>query len=88
MRFLSAKAGPFYVWQIPVLLAVLAGAGLAAFYYAPERSTAPAGGLAEGEQLVPVQRGTLTDAIATSGTVVFPMREPRRCRDGRRRRRL
>ena len=75
MRFLSAKAGPFYVWQIPVLLAVLAGAGLAAFYYAPERSTAPAGGLAEGEQLVPVQRGTLTDAIATSGTVVFPMRE-------------
>ena len=75
MRFLSAKAGPFYVWQVPVLIAVLAGAGLAAFFYAPERSTAPAGGLAEGEQLVPVQRGTLTDAIATSGTVVFPMRE-------------
>lgn len=75
MRFLSAKAGPFYVWQVPVLLAVLVGAGLAAYFYAPERSTAPAGGLAEGEQLVPVQRGTLTDAIATSGTVVFPMRE-------------
>lgn len=75
MRFLSAKAGPFYVWQVPVLLAVLVGAGLAAYYYAPDRSTAPTGGLAEGEQLVPVQRGTLTDAIATSGTVVFPMRE-------------
>ena len=75
MRFLSAKAGPFYVWQVPVLLAVLVGAGLAAYYYAPERSTAPTGGLAEGEQLVPVQRGTLTDAIATSGTVVFPIRE-------------
>ena len=75
MRFLSAKAGPFYVWQVPVLLAVLVGAGLAAFYYGPERSTTPVGGLAEGEQLVPVQRGTLTDAIATSGTVVFPMRE-------------
>ena len=75
MRFLSAKTGPFYVWQVPVLLAVLAGAGVAAFFYAPERSTAPAGGLAEGEQLVPVQRGTLTDAIATSGTVVFPLRE-------------
>ena len=75
MRFLPAKAGPFYVWQIPVLLAVLVGAGLAAFFYAPERSTAPAGGLAEGEQLVPVQRGTLTDAISTSGTVVFPLRE-------------
>ncbi|MCY4583775.1 MAG: HlyD family efflux transporter periplasmic adaptor subunit [Chloroflexi bacterium] len=75
MRFLSAKAGPLYVWQYPVLLAVLVGAGLAAFFYAPERSTTPAGGLAEGEQLVPVQRGTLTDAIATSGTVVFPMRE-------------
>ncbi len=75
MRFLSAKAGPFYVWQVPILIAVLVGAGLAAYLYAPERSTAPAGGLAEGEQLVPVQRGTLTDAIATSGTVVFPMRE-------------
>ena len=75
MRFLSARVGPFYVWQVPVLLAVLVGAGLAAFFYAPERSTAPTGGLAEGEQLVPVQRGTLTDAIATSGTVVFPMRE-------------
>ena len=75
MRFLSAKAGPFYVWQVPVLIAVLVGAGLAAYFYAPERSTAPAGGLAEGEQLVPVQRGTLTDAIATSGTVVFPLRE-------------
>lgn len=75
MRFLSAKAGPFYIWQIPVLLAVLVGAGLAAFFYAPERTTAPTGGLAEGEQLVPVQRGTLTDAIATSGTVVFPLRE-------------
>ena len=75
MRFLSAKAGPFYVWQVPVLLAVLAGAGLAAFIYAPERSTAPAGGLAEGEQLVPVQRGTLVDAISTSGTVSLPLRE-------------
>ena len=74
MRFLSAKAGPFHVWLIPILLAVLVGAGLAAFYYAPERSTTPTGGLAEGEQLVPVQRGTLTDAIATSGTVAFPMR--------------
>ncbi len=75
MRFLSAKVGPFYVWQVPVLLVVLVGAGLAAFFYAPERSVAPAGGLAEGEQLVPVQRGTLTDAISTSGTVVFPLRE-------------
>lgn len=75
MRFLSAKAGPFYVWQVPVLLAALIGAGAAAYFYAPMPSTAPAGGLAEGEQLVPVQRGTLTDAIATSGTVVFPMRE-------------
>ena len=75
MRFLSAKAGPFYVWQVPILIAVLVGAGLAAYFYAPERSTAPTGGLAEGEQLVPVQRGTLTDAIATSGTVVFPLRE-------------
>ena len=75
MRFLSLKAGPFYVWQTPVLLAALVGAGLAAFFYAPERSMTPTGGLAEGEQLVPVQRGTLTDAIATSGTVVFPLRE-------------
>lgn len=75
MRFLSAKAGPFYVWQVPVLLAALIGAGVAAYFYAPMPSTTPAGGLAEGEQLVPVQRGTLTDAIATSGTVVFPMRE-------------
>ena len=75
MRFLSAKAGPFYVWQIPALLAVLIGAGAAAYFYAPERSTAPTGGLAEGEQLVPVQRGTLVDAISTSGTVVFPLRE-------------
>lgn len=75
MRFLSAKAGPFYVWQVPVLLAALIGAGVAAYFYAPMPSTVPAGGLAEGEQLVPVQRGTLTDAIATSGTVVFPMRE-------------
>ncbi len=75
MRFLSVKAGPFYVWQYPVLLAVLVGAGLAAFFYAPERLTTPPGGLAEDEQLVPVQRGTLTDAIATSGTVVFPLRE-------------
>ena len=75
MRFLSAKAGSFYVWQVPMLLAVLVGAGTAAFFYAPERSVAPIGGLAEGEQLVPVQRGTLTDAIATSGTVVFPLRE-------------
>ena len=75
MRFLSLKAGPFYVWQVPILLAVLVGAGLAAFFYAPERSMAPTGGLAEGEQLVPVQRGTLTDAISTSGAVVFPLRE-------------
>ncbi len=75
MRFLSAKVGPFRVWQIPMLLAVLVGAGLAAFSYAPERSMAPAGGLAEDEQLAPVQRGTLTDVITTSGTVVFPLRE-------------
>ncbi|MCY4448861.1 MAG: efflux RND transporter periplasmic adaptor subunit [Chloroflexi bacterium] len=74
MRFLSAKAGPFHVWLIPILLAVLVGAGLAAFYYAPEQSTAPAGGLGEDEQLVPVQRGTLTDAVTASGTVAFPMR--------------
>ena len=75
MRFLSLKAGPFYVWQTPILLAALVGAGLAAFFYAPERSMAPTGGLTEGEQLVPVQRGTLTDAISTSGAVVFPLRE-------------
>ena len=75
MRFLFAKVGPFYAWQIPALAAALVAAGLAAYFYAPERSAAPAGGLAEGEQLVPVQRGTLTDAVSTSGTVVFPLRE-------------
>ncbi len=75
MRFLSAKVGPLYVWHVPVLLAALAGAGFAAFLYAPEQPDGPAEGITEDEQLIPVQRGTLTDAIITSGTVMFPMRE-------------
>ena len=75
MRPLSARLGPLYVWQALLLLAVLIGAGLGVYFYAPGGSEGSTGGLEEGEQLVPVQRGTLLDAVTTSGTVVFPERE-------------
>ena len=75
MRPLSARLGPLFAWQALLLLAVLIGVGSGVYLYAPGGPGGSTGELEEGEQLVPVQRGTLLDAVTTSGTVVFPERE-------------
>ena len=75
MRVLSRRIGPFGVGQAALLVVVFAAAAAGAFAYARDAGTGAGTGLAEGEQLVAVQRGNLVDSITTSGSVVFPERE-------------
>ena len=73
-RFFGHKVGPFFVWQVIVLLAVAGGSATAALTLTGEE-VVTSGPLAEGEQLVAARIGTLVDSISTSGSVVFPVRE-------------
>ena len=74
MRAFTWKAGPLYLWQALALLIVFGGAGAGTFALT-RGDGATAGGLAESEQLVAARRGTLVNAVSTSGSVVFPERE-------------
>ena len=71
---LAWKAGPLYLWQALALLIVFGGAGAGTFALT-RGDAAPAGGLAEGDQIVAVRRGPLVNAVSTSGSVVFPERK-------------
>ena len=74
-RFFGHKVGPFFVWQVIVLLAVAGGSAAAALTLTEEEVVTRSSALAEGEQLVAARIGTLVDSISTSGSVVFPVRE-------------
>ena len=74
MRAFTWKAGPLYLWQALALLIVFGGAGAGTFALT-RGDGATAGGLAASEQLVAARRGTLVNAVSTSGSVVFPERE-------------
>ena len=73
-RLFVRKVGPFFLWQVIVLLAVAGGSATAALVLT-EEEVVTSGPLAEGEQLVAARIGTLVDSISTSGSVVFPVRE-------------
>ena len=73
-RLFGRKVGPFFLWQVIVLLAVAGGSATAALVLT-EEEVVTSGPLAEGEQLVAARIGTLVDSISTSGSVVFPVRE-------------
>ena len=74
-RFFGHKVGPFFLWQVIVLLAVAGGSATAALTLPEEEVVTRSSALAEGEQLVAARIGTLVDSISTSGSVVFPVRE-------------
>ena len=74
-RFFGHKVGPFFVWQVIVLLVVAGGSATAALTLPEEEVVTRSSALAEGEQLVAARIGTLVDSISTSGSVVFPVRE-------------
>ena len=62
-------------WQAGVLVAVLVGAAGATFgIYAAVTDTGGSG-LDDNQQLIPVQRGNLTNQVSVNGSIVFPNRE-------------
>ena len=63
------------VWQMAVLVAVLAGAAGATFGVYALVSDENAPGLSEGQQLIPVRYGDLIDQVSVNGGLIFPNRE-------------
>ena len=62
-------------WQIGVLAAVLIGAAGAAYGVYVLVSGSGGSGLAENQQLIPVQYGDLVNQVSTNGSIIFPNRE-------------
>ena len=75
MKTLIAAFKPISIWQAVVLVAVLAGSGVASYSLAGDSQSASALTLSEDQQLIAVQRGDLINSVSINGTVVFPNRE-------------
>ena len=72
---MTAKIGPFTVWQALVLAVLMIALGGAAFVAVQVTNNSEAMTLAEDEQAILVARGDLVNAVSVSGSVVFPDRE-------------
>ena len=66
---------PIQLWQALTLIAALLGSGLGAFTLTGGFESSAAAALSENQQLVPVRRGDLIDAVDINGSIVFPNRE-------------
>ena len=66
---------PIQLWQVLTLIAALLGSGLGAFTLTGGFESSAAAALSENQQLVPVRRGNLIDAVDINGSIVFPNRE-------------
>ncbi len=62
-------------WQAGLLMAVLVGAAGATFGIYMAVAGTGGSGLNENQQLIPVQRGNLTNQVSVSGSLIFPGRE-------------
>jgi len=62
-------------WQAVAIVAVLVLGGAGSYYGYSWLSDRGGSELAEGQQLIPVTRGNLTNQVSTNGSVVFPERE-------------
>ena len=63
------------LWQAGVLVAVLMGAAGAAYGVYALVGGSGGSGLAENQQLIPVQYGNLVNQVSTNGSIIFPNRE-------------
>ncbi len=66
---------PIRLWQSLTLIVALIGSGLGAFTLTGGFDSPAATALTENQQLVPVSRGDLIDAVDINGSVLFPNRE-------------
>ena len=66
---------PIQLWQALTLIVALLGSGLGAFTLTGGFESSAAAALSENQQLVPVRRGNLIDAVDINGSIVFPNRE-------------
>ncbi len=63
------------LWQIGVMVALLAGTfGVTYGVYVLVNDSGGAG-LAENQQLIPLQRGDLVNQVSTNGSLIYPNRE-------------
>ena len=75
---MGALAGALKIlklWQIGVLFGALLGAAGATYGIYTLVSDSGQEGLAEGQQLIPVQVGDLVNQISTNGSLIFPNKE-------------
>ena len=63
------------LWQVGVLVAVLMGAAGVTYGVYALVSGSGGSGLAENQQLIPVQYGNLVNQVSTNGSIIFPNRE-------------
>ena len=66
---------PIHLWQALTLIVALLASGLGAFTLTGGFESSAAAALSENQQLVPVRRGDLIDAVDINGSIVFPNRE-------------
>ena len=62
-------------WHIVALAVVLLGSAGATYGIYASSTSADVTALAENQQLIPVQYGTLTNQVSTNGSLAFPERE-------------
>ena len=75
VRVLASTLKTLKLWQIGVLVTVLAGAAAATYSAYTLVSGSGQAGLADNQQLIPVQRGNLVNQVSTNGSIIFPNRE-------------
>ena len=75
MGALADALNTLKLWQIGVLFGALLGAAGATYGFYTLVSDSGQEGLAEGQQLIPVQVGDLVNQISTNGSLIFPNKE-------------
>ena len=63
------------IWQIIVLVVVMFGSAAAVYFVYAERTQPEPTGLAENQQLIPIQYGDIVNQVSTNGNLAFPERE-------------
>ena len=66
---------PIRLWQSLTLIVALVGSGLGAFTLTGGFDSPAAAALTDNQQLIPVSRGDLIDAVDINGSIIFPNRE-------------
>ena len=75
MKSIVAAFKPITPWQATVLILALLGSGFGSYAAYGAADSASAVSLGENQDLIPVRRGNLINAVSINGSLLFPNRE-------------